>query len=83
MYIFCLHIKVFRRQILSLDRKCVSKMLYLALFCIHIYPYRRVYCALMYGFVRESILKVYNRRYLLYIFYLYLGLSSLRGSSRD
>lgn len=82
MYIFCLHIKVFRRQILSLDRKCVSEKLYLALFCIHIYPCERVYCALMYGFALESILKVYNRRYLLYIFYLYLGLSFFRGSSR-
>ena len=53
----CLHIKVLRRQILSLDRKCVSKMLYLASFCIHIYPCGRVYCALMYGFALESILK--------------------------
>nr|DAQ00721.1 MAG TPA: hypothetical protein [Bacteriophage sp.] len=54
---FCLHIKVLRRQILSLDRKSVSKMLYLSSFCIHIYPCGRVYCALMYGFALESILK--------------------------
>nr|DAM06286.1 MAG TPA: hypothetical protein [Bacteriophage sp.] len=54
---FCLHIKVLRRQILSPDLKCVSKMLYYVSFCIYLYPCRRVYCALMYGFVRESILK--------------------------
>lgn len=53
----CLHIKVLRRQILSPDLKCVSKMLYYVSFCIYLYPCRRVYCALMYGFVRESILK--------------------------
>lgn len=58
VYVYiCLHIKVLRRQILSLDRKCVSKMLYCVSFCIYLYPCRRVYCALMYGFVRESILK--------------------------
>lgn len=58
VYVYiCLHIKVLRRQILSLDRKCVSKMLYCVSFCIHIYPYGRVYCVLMYGFVLESILK--------------------------
>lgn len=58
VYVYiCLHIKVLRRQILSLDRKCVSKMLYLSSFCIHIYPCGRVYCALMYGFAFESILK--------------------------
>ena len=54
---FCLHIKVLRRQILSLDRKCVSKTLYYMSFCIYLYPYIQVYCVLMYGFVRESILK--------------------------
>lgn len=54
---FCLHIKVLRRQILSLNRKCVSKMLYYISFCIYLYPYRRLDCALMYGFMRESILK--------------------------
>ena len=48
MYIFCLHIKVLRRQILSLNRKCVSKMLYLASFCLYLYPYGRVNCALSY-----------------------------------
>lgn len=45
---FCLHIKVLRRQILSLDRKYVSKIIYCVSFCIHIYPYIRVYCALPY-----------------------------------
>nr|DAT72010.1 MAG TPA: hypothetical protein [Caudoviricetes sp.]DAZ75273.1 MAG TPA: hypothetical protein [Caudoviricetes sp.] len=54
---FCLHIKVLRRQILSLDRKCVSKIIHCISFCIYLYPCRRVYCALMYGFMRESILK--------------------------
>lgn len=54
---FYLHIKVLRRQILSLNYKCVSKILYYVSFCIYLYPYGQVDCALMYGFVRESILK--------------------------
>lgn len=54
---FCLHIKVLRRQILSLNYKCVSKILYYVSFCLYLYSYGRVNCALMYGFVRESILK--------------------------
>nr|DAH83666.1 MAG TPA: hypothetical protein [Caudoviricetes sp.] len=57
MYIFCLHIKVLRRQILSLNYKCVSKILYYVSFCIYLYPYGRVNCVLMYGFALESILK--------------------------
>nr|DAL07929.1 MAG TPA: hypothetical protein [Bacteriophage sp.] len=36
-----------RRQILSLYRKCVSKILYYVSFCIYLYPYMRVNCALM------------------------------------
>nr|DAE39256.1 MAG TPA: hypothetical protein [Caudoviricetes sp.] len=39
-----------RRQILSLNYKCVSKILYYASFCIYLYPYGRVNCVLMYGF---------------------------------
>lgn len=58
VYVYiCLHIKVLRRQILSLDLKYVSKMLYYVSFCIYLYPYEQVNCALMYGFALESILK--------------------------
>lgn len=58
VYVYiCLHIKVLRRQILSLDRKCVSKIPYYVSFCIYLHPYKRVNCALMYGFALESILK--------------------------
>lgn len=58
VYVYiCLHIKVLRRQILSLDRKCVSKIPYYVSFCIYLHPYKRVNCALMYVFVLESILK--------------------------
>lgn len=53
----CLHIKVLRRQILSLDRKCVSKIPYYVSFCIYLYPYGRMNCTLMHGFALESILK--------------------------
>lgn len=53
----CLHIKVLRRQILSLDRKCASKIPYYVSFCIYLHPYKRVNCPLMYVFVLESILK--------------------------
>lgn len=55
--VFCLHIKVFRRQILSLNYKYVSKILYYVSFCICLYPYGRVNCTLMHGFALESILK--------------------------
>ena len=48
MYIFCLHIKVLRRQILSLNYKCVSKILYYVSFCLYLYSYGRVNCALSY-----------------------------------
>lgn len=54
---FCLRIKVLRREILSFDRKCVIKTLYYVSFCIYLYPYIRVDCALMYGFALESVLK--------------------------
>lgn len=58
VYVYiCLHIKVLRRQILSLDRKYVSKIPYYVSFCIYLHPYKRVNCALMYVFVLESILK--------------------------
>lgn len=42
---------------LSLNYKCVSKILYYILFCIYLYSYGRVNCVLMYGFALESILK--------------------------
>lgn len=74
---FCLRIKVLRRQILSPDLKCVSKMLYYVSFCIYLYPCRRVYCALMYGFVRESILKRYiiGGTYCIFFIYVWAYLS--------
>ncbi len=58
VYVYiCLHIKVLRRQILSLEYKCVSEIPYYVSFCIYLYPCGRVNCAFMYGFVLESILK--------------------------
>lgn len=58
VYVYiCLRIKVSRRQILSLNYKYVSKILYYVSFCIYLYPYMRVNCALMYVFVLESILE--------------------------
>lgn len=49
VYVYiCLHIKVLRRQILSLDRKCVSKN---ALLCIILYIFISIQAGILCPYV--------------------------------